>query len=87
MPFLQQRPTVTANRIMPYVIGNRLLFTMAKGAPVGYYECGDNSKTPPNAPHCLLLWRKPPPGKSLGGGIALINSKRGFRIAGLLAYL
>jgi len=70
--------------MMPNVIGNRLLFTMAEAPLLGYYECGDNSKTPPNAPHCLLLWRKPPPGKSLGGGIAFIT---GFLdSAGLLAY-
>jgi len=56
---------------MSYVTGYRLLFTIAEGLQVGYYGRGDNSKTPPNAPHCLLLWRKPPSGKSLGGGIAL----------------
>ena len=27
---------------------------------MGYDEYGDGTKTPPNAPHCLLLWRKPP---------------------------
>jgi len=59
--------------MMPNVIGNLLLFTMAEALLVGYYECGDNSKTPPNAPHCLLLWRKPPPGDLPGGGIALIT--------------
>ena len=59
---------------MPNVIGYRLLFTMVKEQPVGYYEYGDNSKTPPNAPHCLLLWRKPPLSSSLDGGNALIFS-------------
>jgi hypothetical protein len=56
---------------MPNVTGYRLLFTMAEGLMLGYYERGDNSKTPPNAPHCLLLWRKPPL-SILDGGIALI---------------
>jgi hypothetical protein len=27
---------------------------------MGYDDSGDGTKTPPNAPHCLLLWRKPP---------------------------
>jgi len=34
--------------MMPNVIGNRLLFTMAEAPLLGYYECGDNSKTPPS---------------------------------------
>jgi hypothetical protein len=34
---------------------------MAKNWQLGYYDHGDGTKTPPNAPHCLLLWRKPPP--------------------------
>jgi hypothetical protein len=37
---------------------------MAKNCQLGYYDDGDGTKTPPNAPHCLLLWRKPPPAMS-----------------------
>jgi hypothetical protein len=33
---------------------------MAGKVYMGYDDCGDGTKTPPNAPHCLLLWRKPP---------------------------
>jgi hypothetical protein len=59
--------------ILPYVTGDWLFFAWQNQKQVGYYGDGDNTKTPPNAPHCLLLWRKPPPGKSPGGGIALEN--------------
>jgi hypothetical protein len=72
--------------MMPYVTGKRLLFTMAEAPPLGYYEHGDNSKTPPNAPHCLLLWRKPPPGKSPGGGIALIEFFGISQFAGVIFF-
>lgn len=34
---------------------------MVEKCRVRYDAYGDGTKTPPNAPHCLLLWRKPPP--------------------------
>ena len=43
------------------VTNYRLHSVLAETLGIDYYKYGDGTKTPPNAPHCLLLWRKLPP--------------------------
>ena len=59
-----------AQLVVKIVTYDRLHSTMAEIRCVRYDEGGDGTKTPPNALHCLLLWRKLPPiVKTVGGSI------------------